>query len=173
MFCFVFPARRYFTISKYISDTYCPFVMWQIWYLNVEGRHRIGAASATINDSCKQHCRRHCCESPIRIQASDQGFPPRSHFHHLVRRNVRIRSSLFFCLSKCRSTVFTSPVFLANVCRSPNIPTHMRWLKCPQNSVVACSPHARSRSVGFERPHGQQQQQQARSKQHNAPRPAT
>ena len=42
------------------------------------------------------------------------------------------------------SLLFTSPVSSAHVCHSANIPTHMRWLKCSQNSVIACSPFAPS-----------------------------
>ena len=41
-----------------------------------------------------------------------------------------------------RSTLFTSTVYLAHACHNANVPTHMRWLKCPQNSVITCSPVA-------------------------------
>ena len=57
--------------------------------------------------------------------------------------------------------------FCAHVCRSANTLTHMRWLTCRQNNVIACSFLAWKRSAGFERPHGSTQQQ------HNAPGPAT
>ena len=46
------------------------------------------------------------------------------------------------CLWYGRVTLFTSTVSPALVCRSTNIPTHMRWPKCPQDIVIVCSPLA-------------------------------
>ena len=46
-----------------------------------------------------------------------------------------------------RSSLFASPVSLVHKCHNANIPTHMRWLKCPQNSFIACSLFAWLRSA--------------------------
>ena len=69
-------------------------------------------------------------------------------------------------LSACEKVV--SPCshhqFLEHMCVTVQT-HHMRWLECPQSSVIACSPLAWLRSVGSERPHGPQKQQHAATAQ--------
>ena len=60
---------------------------------------------------------------------------------HLRRERRRLRNG--------RSISFTSPVTQALVCRSTKIPTHMRRVTCPRDTVIVCLPFAWWRSTGF------------------------
>ena len=73
---------------------------------------------------------------------------------HLSQTHQRVGSR---CARRQRSTLLSAcgivvplcshhQVFFAHVCRSANLPTHMRWFKCPLNNVIPCSPRAHTHS---------------------------
>ena len=93
-----------------------------------------------VRHSCHLSCPLpHCFSAPgtLSLCASLQFLPswPLSFCSAHFLFPLMCASLCHFCLWYSRSTLFTALVSLAHVCHSANIPTHMRWLKCPQTSV--------------------------------------